>query len=139
MVKRKWLMLPLFLIVCLLFACGKAATGGDVTAVERTIPEDAKYTQEEIAAAMDLVEKKFERDFKGCTLQKLRYDESAAGEEQKWAQQYGADEAIVLFSDFHTDKNVGDGFNGDYDYTNWNWILVRKGGGSWVLRTWGYG
>ena len=130
--------LLLCMIAALFCACGKAQKG-DVSAVERTIPQDAKYSAEEIGAAMDLVERKFARDFRGCTLQKLWYDDAQAQAEAEWAQDYHTDEAIVLLSNFHVSENGGDGsLNSPYDYTNWNWVLVRNNGGKWVLQTWGY-
>ena len=136
--KRVLAAVLLCLIAALLCACGKAQSGNTDT-VERIIPQDAKYSAEEIGAAMDLVERKFTRDFQGCTLQKLWYDNAQAQAEAEWAQDYHTDEAIVLLSNFHVSENGGDGsLNPNRDYTNWNWVLVRNSGGNWVLQTWGY-
>lgn len=115
---------------------------GDIKNVHRTIPQSEIYSQQDIASAMDVVEKKFKRDFYDCKLTDLWYDESkntsASGE---WAAQYHADEAIVLLSNFTVGPSGGDGsLNPNSTYTNWNWILFRnKGSSTWTLGTWGYG
>ena len=139
MVQRKgWLLSLVLVILLVLSACGPAATKGNTEGVERVIPGDAAYTEADIAAAMDIVEKKFERDFKGCTLLKLWYDADKGKEEKHWAKEYRADEAIVLLSDFHVDSSGADESLQYSDYSDWNWILIRNTGGSWMLRTWGY-
>ena len=137
MKKKRIFLLPLLLLLGLLCACGSAPPG-DISSVERTIPADAMYTEEEIADAMEEVERKFARDFKGCTLLNLRYDEEKSiTETGNWAQE--ADEALVLLSDFHVSAKCEDGGLSKGDYTDWSWILLRNNAGSWTLRTWGYG
>ena len=127
-------MLALGLVFTLLLtACG------DVSNVERVLSVSECYTEEEIHDAMDVVTVHFRKEFDGCRLKNLRYDEPLA-EQQGWAEQYGADEAIVLLSDFHVYRFGGDGsLNPNENYINWQWILTRSGGGEWELQTWGYG
>lgn len=103
--------------------------------------ESERYSKAEISRAMDQVEDHFRNEFDGCKLLDLRYDEEKTrAEAEEWAQQYGADEAIVLYSDFEVDSSGGDGsLNPDSTYRNWKWILTRSGNGAWELKTWGYG
>jgi hypothetical protein len=71
----------------------------------------------------------------------VRYDESKSyAQSLEWAQTYGTEEAIVLYSDFDVDASGGDGsLNPNSTYRNWQWVMTRNGGGAWVLQTWGYG
>ena len=127
------LLLALLLILSLA-ACGK--TQGYTVVV----PYDAHYNEAEIRAAMRVAVRYFEKEFDGCKLLAITYDEAKAKDaEPEWAAQYDADEAIVLLSSFHVDAGGGDGsLNPNSDYTDWQWVLVRNGGGKWELKTWGY-
>ena len=135
--KKIKVLLSLLLCAALLTACG----GGDISEVGRQMGESARYSKAEISRAMDQVEDHFRNEFDGCKLLDLRYDEEKTqAEAEEWAQQYGADEAIVLLSDFEVDSSGGDGsLNPDSTYRNWKWILTRSGNGAWELKTWGYG
>ena len=135
--KKIKVFLSLMLCLVLLTACG----GGNISEVGRQMGESAHYSKAEIARAMDQVEDHFRNEFDGCKLLNLRYDEEKTlAEAEEWAAQYGADEAIVLLSDFEVDSSGGDGsLNPDSTYRNWKWILVRSGNGAWELKTWGYG
>lgn len=128
-------LVALLLCLVLLTACG-----GDVSNVERVMVEQSMcYSREEIHGAMDVVEANFRKEFDGCRLKNLRYDEPLP-EQQEWARQYEADEAIVLLSDFSVSRFGGDGsLNPNENYINWKWVLTRSDGGAWELRTWGYG
>ena len=134
--KNRWgaLLLALLLLFSLA-ACGKTTAGYTVI-----VPYDAHYSETEIRAAMRVAVRYFEREFDGCSLLAISYDEAKVKDaEPAWAAQYDADEAIVLLSSFHVDGSGGDGsFNANSDYTDWQWILVRNDGGSWQLKTWGY-
>ena len=135
--KKIKVLLSLLLCAALLTACG----GGDISEVGRQMGESERYSKAEISWAMDQVEDHFRNEFDGCKLLDLRYDEEKTrAEAEVWAQQYGADEAIVLYSDFEVDSSGGDGsLNPDSTYRNWKWILTRSGNGAWELKTWGYG
>ena len=97
--------------------------------------ESVKFTADEIKAAEDCVLEKF-KDFKGCDLQKLWYDEEVSNAE------YGVDnvDGIVILSNFHVDASGGDGsFNPNFDYTEWKWLLVRDSiTEEWIIVDWGY-
>ena len=135
--KKIKVLLSLMLCLLLLTACG----GGDVRGAGRQMGESAPFSRAEIAHAMDQVEDHFRKEFDGCKLLNLRYDEEKTrAEAEEWAAQYGADEAIVLLSDFEVDSSGGDGsLNPDSTYRNWKWVLTRNEKGAWELKTWGYG
>ena len=99
------------------------------------------YTEEEIQAAMDAVTACFEAEFQGCTLTQLRYPGDASADLfTEWAQEYHADEAMVLYSTLETGASGGDGtLEPNTTYENWQWILVRGNGGTWEVKTYGYG
>ena len=132
-------MICLFCLLALLLAgCGR---GGDASEVQMITGESAIFTRQEIEDAMETAMNYFRREFDGCTMTKIEYDESkSAGAALEWARQYGAEEGIVLYSSFHVDASGGDGsLNPNSTYSNWQWVLTRDAGGEWVLRTWGYG
>ena len=132
-------MVCLFCLLALLLAgCGR---GGDASEVQMITGESAIFTQREIENAMEAAMNYFRKEFDGCTMTKIEYDESkSAGAALEWARQYGAEEGIVLYSSFHVDASGGDGsLNPNSTYTKWQWVLTRDAGGEWVLRTWGYG
>ena len=133
--KKRWAALLLALLLILsLAACGK--TQGYTVVV----PYDAHYSETEIRAAMRVAVRYFEKEFEGCRLLSIWYEEAKVKDaEPEWAAQYDADEAIVLLSSFHVDAGGGDGsLNANSDYTDWQWVLVRSDGGKWDLKTWGY-
>ena len=128
----------LLLILCLLLTgCG----GGNISGVQVAIGESVSFTRDEIEQAMDVAMDHFRREFDGCTMTAIRYDESKSyAQSLEWANTYGAEEAIVLYSDFDVDASGGDeSLNPNSTYRNWQWVLTRNGGGKWNLRTWGYG
>lgn len=116
--------------------------GGDISNVNRTITLSEVYREQDIANAMDVVEEYFKSKFKGCTLTDLWYDEDISiSASEEWAEQYNAEEAIVLLSNFKVDSSGGDGsLEPNGTETGWQWILVRdKKSSKWKLVTWGYG
>lgn len=128
------------LILCAAAALFLCACGGRVDTVETHEVSSEIYSQEEIAAAVDVIKKEFGRRWKGCTLTEIYYagDEKTA-DHQEWADRNGADEVIVLISSFDVDSTGGDGsLNPDSTYKNWMWILVRTNGGEWVHVDHGY-
>nr|WP_326184791.1 hypothetical protein [uncultured Oscillibacter sp.] len=132
----------LYLMALVFFTLALAGRGGEkISGSDIEIGPSDDYTEAEITAAMDIVQEHFENTFEGCTLTALRYDEDEVGDmEAEWAEQYDADQAIVLLSDFETDQRGGDGsLNPNDTYANWQWILVRTDGGEWSLKTMGYG
>ena len=125
------------LFMLLLAGCG----GGDASQVQTVVGESETFTQREIEDAMEAAMNYFQKEFDGCTMTKIEYNEEKSGAAAlEWAQQYGADACIVLYSSFNVDASGGDGsLNPNSTYNNWQWVLTRNKGGNWVLRTWGYG
>ena len=136
--KRLICITALLLVSLLLSACGgKLSEGMQVEITEG----DTYYSNEDIQAAVDTVEKEFKKDFPGCTMTSLRYTAiSGKDSNTEWATQYNAEEAMVLYSDFDVDSSGGDGSLGpNSTYTDWSWVLVRENGGAWKIATWGMG
>lgn len=128
-----------FLILALVLSLILAGCGGDVRNVSREIGESEIYSRAEIDDAMDVVVRFFADNYKGCTLTTLCYDEAvSAAAAPEWAEQYEAEEAIVLVSSFDVD-GYGDSpaLNPNSTYVHYQWILTRSGG-AWTLQTWGY-
>lgn len=102
--------------------------------------ENPVYTEDDVNDAVDVVVRHFNKNFKGCDLKEMNYDEGYSSEcSEDWAKQYDAEEAVVLTSSFTTDSKGGDGsFNPNETYDDWQWILTRSGSGEWTLQTWGY-
>ena len=134
--KRGTEIIFVILVLALLCACG----GNVKNAVIVPVPSDL-YTEQEIDDAAKTAIKYFEREFSGCTLKEIRYlGDEGAERFRGWAEQYDADDAIILVSTFDVDASGGDGsLNPNSTYTNWQWILVRDGVGGWRHVTHGYG
>lgn len=132
-------------VLALLFLMGCQAkpatddTDSDVSIVEWEHSDI--YTDADIQAAMDTVMTYFETEFKGCTLTQLCYPGDASADLfTEWAEECEADEAIVLYSSFDTDASGGDGsLEPNTTYDDFQWILVRDNGGTWEVKTYGYG
>lgn len=133
--KRICIFWTVLLMVLLLTACG----GGDVSEVGRRIGVCECFSEREIAAAMDEVERFFRRDYDGCKLLRLEYDEEKTRQKAyQWSENYNA-EAIVLQSDFSVDDSGRTvTLEPGETYRNYEWILTKTVFG-WELRTWGYG
>ena len=129
----------LLLITALLL--GGCTNHGNVNHVLKTVGESEVYTEDEIRDAMDIVINHFRREFEGCTLIQLYFDEDTPDQySPSRAQQYNADEAIILISSFETGpESAGMGLNDNDTYNGFSWILTRSKGGSWTLQSWGYG
>ena len=139
--RKKWILILLaILAAACIVGAGILGERGDTKHVAAKIGESDLYTTGDIESAMAVVEKEFKRSFRNCTLTKLWYDERVCKLEQEdWTEQYQADEAIVLLSDFEVGKTGGDGsLDPGTSYKNWEWILVRNAGSEWELKTWGY-
>lgn len=131
--KRMKILVCVLLCAVLLTACG----GKTSNAWRDGMDLSEVYTVEEIGHAMDVVEDYFRAEFAGCELMNLRYDESAVDlmEQSHLAERYGADEAIVLLTDFSTSHWVREaGLQPDDCYINWKWVLTRDGDGPWQVR-----
>lgn len=113
---------------------------GNVKNAEIVIGDSQIYTKEEIQSAIDIVLDRFET--LPAKLYKIWYDEEKSlKESEKWKEQYNADEAIVLYSNFKTypgKQSLNNGFNSNFKYENWNWVLVRNNKEKWEIKTFGY-
>jgi hypothetical protein len=122
------------LLVLILSGCG-----GKVDDAKLTIGTSYLYSEKEIQSAMRVVMNQFERGFESCKLLTLTYDEeSSVREADDWAEQYEADEAIVLESSFYVIGSKNPTLNPNSTYRGWQWILTRNGNGRWELQTCGY-
>ena len=123
--------LAVVMILCL-SGCGIPFTA------KKIIDDSEIYSKRDIEKAMNRVYREF-AFFEGCVLLELEYDEEYSKERlADWAENYNADEAIVLLSKFYVAAENGSLEPGE-TYSKWNWILVRNNGGFWELKTWGYG
>lgn len=126
--------------ICVAFMLGLCACGGKVIGVNVKSVESDVYSQSEINSAINVIEKEFILNWKGCTLKHIYYIGDEKLEEYRdWADRHDADEVIVLVSSFDVDSSGGDGsLNPNTNYANWKWILVRSNGGTWKHVDHGY-
>ena len=133
--KKIKVLLSLVLCLVLLTACG----GGDVRNVKRNPGESQLYSNGEINSAMKEVIDFFGKEFDGCTMTEIRYDEEKYAERQRLESEDYGREVIILLTDFDVDSSGGDGsLNPNSTYRNYQWILTRTLLG-WELQDWGYG
>ena len=133
--KKLCLLLAVLLLTALLCGCSR---GGNADNVELTIGPSQLYGESEIRQAMKLVIDQFESGFESCELLTLVYNEAdSLRSADEWAEQYHADEAIVLESSFYV-RGKNPTLNAFSTYESWEWILTRSGHGAWTLQTWGF-
>ena len=134
---NKKLIAVLLTVTLFLFGCNRGKTIG----VNIHLDESKYYSEAEIMQAVDLILDQFEKGFDGCTMMRLIYDEERSNAEATgWAEQYGAEEAIVFYSSFETEENAGKGsLESNSSYEGWKWVLTRNSGEKWKLQTCGFG
>lgn len=139
--KKKTLVFSLLAVILVAVLLYFLPKGGDIRPVRREIGESSRFTTEDIESAMQIAERYFKKEFEGCTLWTMTYEEAFSDRlAPGWAENYGAEEAIVLYSSFWVDGDKADAcFNPDSTYTKWQWVLTRNPGENWKLQTWGYG
>jgi len=133
------------ILVIAFFVAFKQA--GKTNNVVVSIGTSGKFSEKEINDAVKCVKINF-RDFKGCNLTKLWYNEKQSNNIAKGYLKGGkgsvnaakAENVIVLLSNFDVDfSGANQGFNPNSKYSNWNWILVRNSKtGNWQVDDWGY-
>ena len=116
---------------------------GNVSNVNRVVGYSALYGENSINEAFDVIEKKFAKDFEGCTLTELCYDEDVENRFAEEIEKYRKEnnqELIVVLSTFDTDEKGGDGgFDPNDTYADWQWHLVKTADKkSWEIINWGY-
>lgn len=138
--KRLLSIFCLFLICLTLSSCTQSAGKSDNTVIDTG--KSSKFSNKEIQSAANCVTNKF-KDFKGCKLTKLWYDEKSSNQQIEGYISNGkgsingvkAENVIVLSSNFDVDSRGGDGsLNPNSTYKNWNWILIRDSKeGNWKV------
>lgn len=143
--KKKSIIAICAVLVILVLAAVLVLTGnrGNVSNINRVVGYSALYGENSINEAFDVIEKKFAKDFEGCTLTELRYDEDVENRFAEEIEKYHKEnnqELIVVLSTFNTDEKGGDGsFNSNDTYDNWQWYLVKTADKkSWKIINWGY-
>ena len=143
--KKKSIIAICAVLVILVLAAVLVLTGnrGNISNVNRVVGYSALYGENSINEAFDVIEKKFAKDFEGCTLTELRYDkdvENRFAEEIEKYHKENNQELIVVLLTFDTDEKGGDGgVNPNATYTNWQWNLVKtKDKKNWEIISWGY-
>ena len=142
--KKMTAYLCLILLFFSLTACNKAGNTRNI--VVSNVKSD-KFSKKEINDATNCVKVKF-KDFYGCTLTKLWYDEEHSNKFIDEYMTYGrgsvngvkTENVIVLLSSFKVDSSGGDGsFYPNSTCSNWNWILIRDSKtGDWRVDDCGY-
>ena len=82
---------------------------GNISNVNRVVGYSALHDENSINEAFDVIEKKFAKDFEGCTLTELRYDEDVENKFAEEIEKYHKEnnqELIVVLSTFDTDEKV---------------------------------
>lgn len=136
--KRIWV---IGIVAAVLIAAGIGQVSGrkgDVSEVQRSIGESQRYTETEISAAMDAVEAYFEKEFEGCILLELRYDETSDDRSREWQQKYGFDRVMVLISQFYVTSDAEPCWNFGTTYGNFMWIMREVQEGKWEHIDHGY-
>ncbi len=131
------------LLLCIIFSiCSCNNNSRDISQITKTIPNSTIYTKQDIENAMNVVTDYFKNaeGFQYCTLTELYYDEKISSEESAaWAEQYEAEQAIVLLSKFDVGSSYkSGGLEANHTYQNFKWVLVRSEQELWTLETWGY-
>ena len=113
---------------------------GNIDNLKVTLGKSDLYTKKELQSAVDYILGRFQVDFIDCVMTELNYDEAfSLSQCQVWADQYGADEAIVFTCTFNTTENYQElVMEPGQVCEGYNWILTRNAGEDWTLQTWGY-
>ena len=129
---KKYMTMMLALVL-LLTACG----GGDVSETGRRIGTCEQYSKAQIADAMDVVEAHFKKNFDGCKLIGLEYDEEKTADKAAGETERNGEQTIILLSSFYV-EDAGDGsLNPGQTYTDYEWTLVKTFF-CWKLKDGGY-
>jgi len=135
------ILLCLIVVIISLSSCS-----GNVQNAEIHIGSSSIFSEDEINAAVTAVLNKF-KDFTGCTLLKLWYDESESNNHVQSYMNYGRGSqngveqtnVIVLFSNFYAGSTACPSLNRNSTITNWSWILTRESAAcEWTVDDWGY-
>lgn len=102
--------------------------------------ESDVYTEEQLAAAVNVITDTFANDFPQCTLQEIEYDEDYSESlEEINKEMYAVDNAVVFTSTFVVDDDYESGpLNAGMVYEDYEWTLTMDADGNWTLITCGY-
>lgn len=93
------------------------------------------FNESEIDSAIDYVVNVFEYDLEHCYLKEVSYaGDDIVRKEMKYRDDtYKEGDIILIKTIFDTDNKAGSqGFNGNFTYTDWYWILERTASGHWT-------
>jgi len=116
-------------------------TGAWNTEAAEIFGESKIYSYGDMKSAIDLVLKYMSSNPPRADVKLLRlgYEEEISLQKATaFAKQYGAQEAIVLVSDFEVGESWG-AFSSYTTYENYEWVLVRDKGEDWILQIWDHG
>lgn len=117
-----------------------AGCSGDVSRAIIELGDSERFSQAELQAAADVVLTKF-REFEGCTLLRLTYDEEFSEEQGAltWPRPADAQDVVVFTSDFAVDWTGSDGsLTPNSTYSGWSWEVTRTDPAApWVVWNWG--
>ena len=120
---------------------------GKTNNVVMNIGKSDKFSVEEINVALNCVKKSF-KNYEGCNLTKLWYDDEKSNNSVKGYLKNGrgsvngakTENVIVVLSNFDVGPSDGDGtLNLNSTYSDWMWILIRDSKtGNWKVDDIGY-
>ena len=147
--KKSLVVISSIVFAFLLIACGQKDKESTIEPEKEPLvtQETTRFTNDEIDAAMECVREEF-KNFEGCKLTDLWYDEKESMAITESYMQYGRgstngvaeENIIVLISNFDVDKSGGDGsLTPGTTYDNWSWTLIRDDkAGQWKVDDYGY-
>lgn len=126
-------MILVLALALLLTACG----GGDIREAGRRISGSERFDKADVADAMDVVEDYFRKNFDGCKLYTIVYDEEADEKITALAvEQYG-EATLILKTDFLVEDAGKGSFSPNTEYRNYSWTLTKTFFG-WKIQDQGY-
>lgn len=135
----------LILIAFSVVGCSQKGNTKDVTI---NIGKSSKFSKDELNSAVTCVKNRFNKEFDGCTLTYLWYDEVKSNETVTGYLAHGggsinkakSENVVVLYSNFKVGSSyAGGSLNKNSTYTNYLWILVRDSkSGDWHVDDVGY-
>lgn len=124
--KKTFIILCILIVCSLLYACKSNENSDDI---EITYGESEQFSDSEMEDAVDAIKEKF-KDFEGCELIKIWYEESKANFEiERYLTRENSmkrENIIIFYSDFKVDSTGRNPvLNPDSTYTDWMWVLTR--------------
>lgn len=122
-----------FIIILIVFSVVGCNRMGKTKDASITIGKSVKFSKKEIDDAVECVKERF-KNYKGCTLTDLWYDENKSNTYVEDYLKYGdgtengstKENAIVLMSNFNVDSLGGDGsFEPNSTTDDYQWVLIR--------------